>query len=186
MWTVGHSTRSLAELVALLRAHGVERVVDVRKMPRSRRHPHFNVDTLGSDLRAAGIGYAHMPGLGGLRRGRPDSVNTAWRNPSFRAYADYMATDEFAANLDALIAQGRAARVTIMCAEALWWRCHRSLIADALVAHGVPVLHIVDATRAEPHVLRAWAHVEGGRITYPGPPELFDSPPGEVSPAPRR
>lgn len=176
MWTVGHSTRSLDELVGILRAHDIERVVDVRKMPRSRRQPQFNVDTLGRDLAAASIGYVHMPGLGGLRRGRPDSPNTAWRNASFRAYADYMQTDEFAANLDALLREAHGARVAIMCAEAVWWRCHRSLIADALVARGVPVEHILDATRLEPHALRPWARVVDGRVIYPGPPDLFDSP----------
>jgi uncharacterized protein (DUF488 family) len=173
MWTVGHSTRSLDELIALLRAHGIERLVDVRKIPRSRRHPQFNVDTLGGSLAPAGIGYLHLPGLGGLRRGRADSINTAWRNPSFRAYADYMQTPEFAAHLDALVRHAAGARAAIMCAEAVWWRCHRSLIADALVARGLAVEHIVDGARTEPHALRAWARVEDGRVSYPGDPELF-------------
>jgi len=177
MWTVGHSTRALDELIALLRAHGIERLVDVRKIPRSRRHPQFNVDTLGESLRPAGIGYLHLPGLGGLRRGRADSINTAWRNPSFRAYADYMQTPEFATHLDALVCHAAGARAAIMCAEALWWQCHRSLIADALVARGLAVEHIVDAARTEPHALRPWARVEDGRVSYPGQGELFQPVP---------
>ena len=173
MWTVGHSTHALDEFVALVRAHGVTTIADVRKLPRSRRHPHFNVDTLPDALAAAGLGYTHFAGLGGLRREQPDSVNRAWKNPSFRAYADYMQSDMFAAELDRLLALGRRERVAIMCAEAVWWRCHRSLIADALVARGEPVLHILTPERAEPHALRAFARVENGRVTYPGEPGLF-------------
>src|SRR5438067_9950257 len=173
MWTVGHSTHPLEDLVALIRAHGVRHIADVRKMPRSRRHPQFNIDTLPKELAAAGIGYTHFAGLGGLRREQPDSVNLAWKNPSFRAYADYMQTDMFTVELDRLLALGRRESVAIMCAEAVWWRCHRSLIADALVARGEPVLHILTPERAEPHVLRDFARVENGRVTYPGAPELF-------------
>jgi uncharacterized protein (DUF488 family) len=174
VWTVGHSTRALSELVALLHGHGVEVVADVRTLPRSRRHPHFNVDALPAPLAAAGLGYVHLPALGGLRHARRDSGNRGWRNPSFRGYADYMQTEPFAAALEALVALGRQRRVAIMCAEAVWWRCHRSLIADALVARGEPVLHIITASRAEPHRLRDFARVgKDGRVTYPGPPELF-------------
>jgi uncharacterized protein (DUF488 family) len=176
MWTVGHSTHALDELVGMVRAHGVTSIADVRKIPRSRRHPQFNLDALTSGLAAAGLGYCHVPGLGGLRRERPDSapsVNRAWRNPSFRAYADYMQTEEFAQQLDALLDLARRERVAIMCAEAVWWRCHRALIADALVARGEPVLHILTREQAEPHVLRDFARVEKGRVTYPGEPELF-------------
>jgi uncharacterized protein (DUF488 family) len=173
MWTVGHSTRTLEDFLAILRAHGVTVLVDVRKLPRSRRQPQFNVDTLPATLAAAGIGHAHFAGLGGLRQPRPDSVNRAWKNPSFRAYADYMQTDMFTAELERLLALGERERVAIMCAEAVWWRCHRSLIADALVARGEPVRHILDATRADPHVLRDFARVSEGRVTYPGEPELF-------------
>jgi uncharacterized protein (DUF488 family) len=173
MWTVGHSTRALDELIALVRAHGVTHVADVRKLPRSRRHPQFDADTLPVALGAAGLGYTHVAGLGGLRRGEPASINRAWKHPSFRAYADYMQTPAFAAELDRLLALARRERVAIMCAEAVWWRCHRSLIADVLVARGEPVLHILTPDRAEPHALREFARVENGRVTYPGEPELF-------------
>jgi uncharacterized protein (DUF488 family) len=173
VWTVGHSTWSLPELVQLLRAHGVELVADVRRIPRSRRHPHVDAATLPATLGAAGLGYVHLPGLGGLRRGRPDSANRAWRNPSFRAYADYMQTEAFRTALDELLALGRERRVAITCAEAFWMRCHRSLIADALVARGEPVLHIETPARATPHALRDFARVEAGTVSYPGAPELF-------------
>jgi uncharacterized protein (DUF488 family) len=173
VWTVGHSTHPLEAFVALVRAHGVTAIADVRKMPRSRRNPQFNIDTLPVSLGAAGLAYVHRPGLGGLRRERPDSINHGWKNPSFRAYADYMQTDEFARELDALVALGARERLAIMCAEAVWWRCHRSLIADALVARGEPVLHILTPERAEPHTLRDFARVDNGRVSYPGEPELF-------------
>jgi uncharacterized protein (DUF488 family) len=174
VWTVGHSTRSLAELAALVRAHGVTLIADVRRIPRSRRHPHFDGETLPATLAEHGLGYVHLPGLGGLRRARPDSINRGWRNPSFRGYADYMQTGEFADELRRLRALGDQHRVAIMCAEAVWWRCHRSLVADALVAGGEPVLHIVTPRRAEPHALRDFARVDAGTVTYPGEPELFD------------
>ena len=173
MWTVGHSTHALEAFVALVRAHGVAHIADVRKLPRSQRHPQFNIDTLATDLGAAGIGYTHFAGLGGLRREAPDSLNRAWKNPSFRAYADYMQTAMFAAELDRLLELARSVHVALMCAETVWWRCHRSLIADALVARGEPVRHILTPARAEPHVLRDFARVEHGRVTYPGEPELF-------------
>ena len=173
MWTVGHSTHPLETFVALVRAHGVTTIADVRKLPRSRHHPQFNVETLPGTLTAAGLGYTHFAGLGGLRREQPDSINRAWKNPSFRAYADYMQSDMFAAELDRLASLGHRESVAIMCAEAVWWRCHRSLIADALVARGETVLHILTPERAEPHALRDFARVENGRVTYPGEPELF-------------
>jgi uncharacterized protein (DUF488 family) len=170
VWTVGHSTHPLPTFVALVRAHGVTTIADVRKLPRSRRHPHFNVDTLPASLDATGLGYTHFAGLGGLRREQPDSINRAWKNPSFRAYADYMQSDMFVAELDRLLSLGRRERVAVMCAEAVWWRCHRSLIADALVARGEPVLHILTPERAERHgfagALRAWG--VGGAMS--GPP----------------
>jgi len=173
MWTIGHSTRSLEALVALLRAHGIQRVADVRRFPRSRRHPHFDAAALARDLPAAGIAYRHLPGLGGFRRPRPDSRNTGWRHASFRGYADYMETDEFTGHVRALLEEASATPTAIMCAEAVPWRCHRSLIADALLARGVEVRHILGPARAEPHTLTEGARVEGDRVVYPGEPDLF-------------
>jgi uncharacterized protein (DUF488 family) len=173
VFTVGHSTRTLGELTDLVRAHGVELIADVRKIPRSRRYPHFDAATLPRTLGEADLAYVHLPGLGGLRRERSDSINRAWRNPSFRAYADYMQTPEFAAALDRLLELGRARRVAIVCAEAYWMHCHRSLIADALVARGEPVFHIATSDRAEPHRLRDFARVDGRTVSYPGEPQLF-------------
>jgi len=165
--TVGHSNRPLEEFLRLLLAHRITLVADVRKMPASRRNAQFNRDTLPQALRPAGIGYVHLPGLGGLRRRRPDSPNTAWQNASFQGYADYMLTREFAESLQKLLDLSRGQRTAVMCAEAVPWRCHRSLIADALSVRGAPVEHILSASRTQPHVLRPWAHVEGTRITYP-------------------
>jgi uncharacterized protein (DUF488 family) len=165
--TVGHSNRPLDEFHSLLQAQHVTLVADVRKMPGSRRNAQFNQDTLPQALRAAGIGYVHLPALGGLRRRRPDSPNTAWRNASFQGYADYMLTPEFARGLHELLEQAQGLAVALMCAEAVPWRCHRSLIADALAVRGIPVVHVLSAARTQPHVLRPWACVEGTRITYP-------------------
>ncbi len=165
--TIGHSNRSLEDFLTLLRAHGATLIVDVRKMPRSRRNPQFNCDELPRSLREAGVGYAPAPALGGLRRRDEDSPNTGWRNASFQAYADYMLTPEFEAGLQELLERARGETAALMCAEAVPWRCHRSLIADALVARGVPVFDVLGASRAQPHVLRPWARVEGTRITYP-------------------
>lgn len=170
IWTIGHGTRPLDELVELLRAYGVTQLVDVRTLPRSRHNPQFNRETLPAALGAAGIACVHMPGLGGLRRPRADSVNTGWRNQSFRGYADYMQTPEFEKNLDALAALSRRQPTAIMCAETVPWRCHRSLVADALTVRGIPVEHIVSAGRAEPHALTPWARVEGTTLTYPASP----------------
>ena len=167
MLTVGHSNRPIEEFLRLLKAHRVKRLVDVRTVPRSRHSPQFNRDSLPASLAAEGIAYEHMAGLGGLRHPKKDSLNTGWKNLSFRGYADYMQTPEFGRSLDALIELDRAGGVAIMCAEAVPWRCHRSLIADALLAHGVPVTHIMTATRANSHKVNNFAHVEGGRITYP-------------------
>jgi uncharacterized protein (DUF488 family) len=167
--TVGHSNRPLEEFLRLLQAHGATLVVDVRKMPGSRRNPQFGRDTLAHALRQAGIGYVHMPGLGGLRRRRPDSPNTGWENASFQGYADYMLTPEFQENLQELLGRVNGERAVLMCAEAMPWRCHRSLLADALAVRGVAVEHILDPSRTQPHVLRPWARVQGARITYPPP-----------------
>jgi uncharacterized protein (DUF488 family) len=167
-WTIGHSTRSLAELVDLLRANGVQHLADVRTVPRSRRHPHFNREALPEPLWAAEIAYTHHPALGGLRRpvaGARD--NAGWRNPSFRGFADYMQTPAFREAIEALVALAAGERVAVMCAEAVPWRCHRSLIADALVVRGVEVLHILSPRSVQAHALTAWAVVDGTRIAYP-------------------
>ena len=167
VFTVGHSTRSFEELVELLRAHGVERLVDVRTIPRSRRNPQFNRDTLGQALRNRRIAYRHMQELGGLRRTHADSVNTGWRNTSFRGYADYMQTEEFREALDRLIGLAEEKKTAIMCAEAVPWRCHRSLVADALIVRGYEVRDIMSGKSAKPRMLNPMARVEGSRITYP-------------------
>jgi uncharacterized protein (DUF488 family) len=169
IWTIGHSNRPLAEFLHLLQAHGTTLVVDVRKMPGSRRHPQFGRDTLPQSLRDAGIGYVHLPGLGGLRRRRPDSPNAGWENASFQGYADYMLTPEFERSLAELLERATGERAVLMCAEAVPWRCHRSLIADALVVRGVDVEHILSPTRTQRHALRPWARAEGTRLTYPPP-----------------
>lgn len=169
--TIGHSTRPLNEILALLKAHGVECVVDVRTIPRSRRNPQFNSDALDDSLRKAHIGYAHRKELGGLRHPAKDSINTGWRNDGFRGYADYMQTPEFDAALADLIEFTRTKRCAIMCAEAVPWRCHRSLISDALVVHKVPVEHIMSRTLREPHALTPFALVRGTQITYPNSSE---------------
>ncbi len=165
--TVGHSTRSLAELVALLRAFDISMIVDIRTIPRSRHNPQFNEEALRSALRARRLRYVHLPELGGLRRRNKNSVNTGWRNASFRAYADYMQTEDFERGLEKLRAFALEKRAALMCAEAVPWRCHRSLVADALTARGARVEHITSATRASPHRLTPFALVEGSRVTYP-------------------
>lgn len=165
--TIGHSTRSLEEFIHLLEVHGVEHLVDVRTIPRSRHNPQFNAEELASALKRSGIGYGHKPGLGGLRHPRKDSVNTGWRNASFRGYADYMQTEEFRKNLEELIDLSKRQQIAVMCAEAVPWRCHRSLIGDALVVRGIRVENIMGPRRAEPHTLTPWAQVRGSRITYP-------------------
>lgn len=167
--TVGHSTRSLDELLALLEQHGCGLVVDVRSLPRSRRYPHFDQEALAASLADRGIGYRHCAPLGGLRKpGPPEgSVNTGLRNERFRAYADHMQTSEFEDALAGLIDLARSERCAILCAEAVPWRCHRSLIADALTARGCRVLHVIDENRASLHRLRAGAIVEGTTVSYP-------------------
>ncbi len=165
--TVGHSTRDIAEFLGLLKGHGVGMVVDVRTVPRSRHNPQFNRESLPESLKAEGIEYVHVASLGGLRHARKDSVNTGWRNASFRGFADYMQTEEFESGLQALIELSNAGRIAIMCAEAVPWRCHRSLIADALTVRGIKVEHITGPARLQEHKLTPFAHVEGTRITYP-------------------
>lgn len=167
IFTIGHSTRPIDGFIRLLKAHHVQRVVDVRTIPRSRHNPQFNRDRLSPALHSARIRYRHMPGLGGLRRARPDSANTGWRNTSFRGYADYMQTPEFEDSLARCIALAKQERVVLMCAEAVPWRCHRSLIADALLARGIETREITSRIRTRRHELTPWARVEGARITYP-------------------
>ncbi|MGH2607570.1 MAG: DUF488 family protein [Tepidiformaceae bacterium] len=186
--TVGHSNRPLEEFLSLLRAHRVTFVGDVRKMLGSRRNAQFNRGTLPQALHEAGIGYVHLSSLGGLRRRTPGSPNTGWKNASFQGYADYMLTAEFEKGLEELLEQARGQRIALMCAEAVPWRCHRSLIADALVVRGVAVAHILSASRTQPHVLRPWAEVQCTRITYPPQAEDTTSeprttPPGGALPA---
>lgn len=175
IFTIGHSTRSLDEFIALLKAHGVTQLADIRTIPKSKRHPHFAGEALAASLPVAGISYRHFPGLGGLRKPRRDSRNSGWKNDSFRGYADYMQTDEFANALKDLVrwsdagSTGPGLRTVIMCAEAVWWRCHRQLVSDALVASGIDVRHISSATSAPLHSLTDFARVgPDGRVTYPG------------------
>ncbi len=167
VFTIGHSTRTIEEFVAILKSYGAEKVVDIRTVPKSRHNPQFNMDTLASHLRRKGIGYFHMTGLGGLRHPVNDSVNTGWRNSSFRGFADYMQTEEFEENLEKLIEMTERKRVSIMCAEAVPWRCHRSLVGDALTIRGFEVIHIMSATSSRVHALTPFARVRGKEITYP-------------------
>jgi uncharacterized protein (DUF488 family) len=165
--TIGHSTRPIDVFTGLLAANGVAHLIDVRTIPRSRHNPQFNGDTLAGSLRDAGIAYTHVPGLGGLRRASPDSTNAAWRNASFRGYADYMQTPAFTEHLAGVIDLAKTERIALMCAEAVPWRCHRSLIADALLARGIAVEEIVSETRRTPHKLTPFARVDGTSVTYP-------------------
>ncbi len=165
--TVGHSNRTLEAFLELLRAHGVGRVVDVRTIPRSLHNPQFNRETLPAKLRAASIGYVHLAKLGGLRRARRDSPNTGWHNSSFRGFADYMQTPDFEAGLQRLMKLGKEKRSALLCAEAVPWRCHRSLISDALLVRGIPVEHIMSGKRRRTHSLTLFARVRDKRITYP-------------------
>jgi uncharacterized protein (DUF488 family) len=174
--TIGHSTRAMNEFIRLLEAHGVRRVIDVRTIPKSSHNPQFGRSNLTAALRRAGIHYTHLAGLGGLRRARQDSSNTGWRNASFRGYADYMQTASFDRSLAACIRLARREQVVVMCAEAVPWRCHRSLIADALFARSIAVSEIVSGVRARPHTLTPFAEVKGTRVTYPGATAQADSP----------
>jgi len=167
IFTIGHSTRSLETLIAMLKSHGIARLIDIRTLPRSRRNPQFNIESLEAGLPASGIAYEHRKGLGGLRHPREDSPNTGWRNERFRGYADYMETREFEAELNSLIAAAESARLAIMCAEALPWRCHRSLVADALIVRGIAVEHIMDLAKRQAHKLTPFARVRGTRVDYP-------------------
>lgn len=167
IFTIGHSTLPIEEFVDLLKRNGVEQLIDIRTVPRSRRNPQFNRDALPGPLARAGIRYLHMAELGGLRHPRPDSPNGAWRNDSFRGYADYMQTSQFAAGIEKLMELGSEKQVAIMCAEAVPWRCHRSLVGDALTARGVAVEDIIGGRR-QPHKLTPFAQIEATRVWYPG------------------
>jgi uncharacterized protein (DUF488 family) len=167
IWTIGHSTRTIDKFISLLKEHGIKSLADVRLLPGSKRYPQFNKETLADSLSKAGICYEHFPELGGRRKPREDSPNTAWRNESFRGYADYMQTEEFGKGVRRLIdLAGEAGPTAIMCAEAVWWRCHRSLISDYLKARGIEVLHIMDANKTEPHPYTSAARIVGGKLSY--------------------
>ncbi|MGH8211795.1 MAG: DUF488 family protein [Rhodanobacteraceae bacterium] len=166
IWTIGHSTRSLQEFLALLADNDIEALADVRRYPGSRRHPHFNAETLARALKEAGIEYEPFPELGGRRKPRPDSPHTQWRNVAFRAYADYMDTPEFHAGIERLAALAREKRTAVMCSEAVWWRCHRRLIADGFRARSVRVLHILDAKHVVEHPRDAAPQAPNGELDY--------------------
>ena len=185
--TIGHSTRTLAEFIRLLKAHGTAWVVDVRTVPRSRHNPQFNKASLPRALKKAGLGYIHMPGLGGLRHAKRDSLNAGWRNASFRGYADYMQTPEFKQALEELIRLADQDRLVLMCAEAVPWRCHRSLIADALLVHGISTEDIMSPTRRQVHNLTSFAKVRGATLTYPAEvPRITARKPAVKRPKPRQ
>jgi uncharacterized protein (DUF488 family) len=169
IFTIGHSTRALDELLALLREQGIARLADIRRYPGSRRYPHFSSEALGVSLPEHGIEYIHMPSLGGRRKPEPDSPNTFWRNDQFRAYADHMASAEFRTAVDELLTS--AERTVTMCAEAVPWRCHRNLLSDELVRRGLEVLHIIGPGAVQPHALNPAARPEGDHLIYPAEAE---------------
>jgi uncharacterized protein (DUF488 family) len=166
IYTIGHSTHSADAFLAMLGTNGVTQLADVRTIPMSRRYPQFNRGTLDLFLAGSGIRYRHMKGLGGLRKPKPDSTNTAWKHPGFRGYADYMQTEEFDLALRDLLAFAKEGPTAVMCAEAVWWKCHRQLLADALLVRGVSVRHIMSAD-AKPHELSAFARIREGKVIYP-------------------
>lgn len=167
VWTVGHSTHSLEAFIGILRAHKIEALADVRLLPGSRRYPHFNREALTTSLQKCGVEYIHFPELGGRRKPRPDSPNSAWRNEAFRGYADHMETPEFLRGIDGLQSLARGKHTAIMCAEVVWWQCHRALISDWLKAHGVEVLHILSENKVEPHPYTSAARIIDGQLSYP-------------------
>jgi uncharacterized protein (DUF488 family) len=167
IWTIGHSTRTIDEFISLLRTNNIKLLADVRSFPGSRRYPQFNREMLAESLGKAGIRYEHFPELGGRRKARPDSKNAAWRNNSFRGYADYMDTDDFHRGAERLLDLAtEAGPAAIMCAEAVWWRCHRSLISDYLKARGIEVMHILDVKKTEPHPYTSAARIVNGELSY--------------------
>src|SRR3954463_14168077 len=196
IWTIGHSTRAIDEFISLLKENEINLVADVRAWPGSKRYPHFNKDALTESLNAHGIRYEHFPELGGKRKSKPDSRNTAWRNASFRGYADYMETEQFQKAVESLLAFARCnglgsrrnerdggeavtpCAIAIICAEAVWWRCHRSLIADYLKAGGWCVLHILDAGKIQEHPFTSAARIVDGELSYVAPEVGSHSAPG--------
>lgn len=166
IWTIGHSTRTLPEFLEMLKSFNIEVLVDVRHFPGSRKFPHFNRDTLAEALSGAGIRYEHIISLGGRRKAHPDSHNMAWRHPAFRGYADYMETPEFSEGMDRLRVMATNNRTAFMCSEAVWWRCHRSLIADLLKSEGWTVSHIISETKATEHPFTSPARIVNGKLTY--------------------
>ena len=167
IWTIGHSTRGIDEFISVLEENEIKLLVDVRAWPGSKRYPQFNKDALKESLNAHGIRYEHFPELGGKRKSKPDSRNTAWRNASFRGYADYMETEQFQKGIERLLdVAAEAGPTAIMCAEAVWWRCHRSLIADYLKTRGTEVMHILGANKVEPHPYTSAAHIVDGTLSY--------------------
>ena len=168
LWTIGHSTRSAEEFIQILKSHQIEALADVRSFPGSRRYPHFNKPDLARLLQAAGVDYVHIPELGGRRKPNRDSKNTAWKNASFRAYADHMESAEFEKGIERLFEVSDKKRCAIMCSEAVWWRCHRSLISDYLKANGVEVIHIIDEKTTQPHPYTSAARLVDGNLTYEG------------------
>jgi uncharacterized protein (DUF488 family) len=170
IFTIGHSTLPFEKFLEMLEAHGIQQLIDVRTIPKSRRNPQFGQDQLAAALEQHGVRYIHLPGLGGLRHARKDSINTGWKNASFRGYADYMQTPAFGESLTKLIGLAAAAPTVIMCAESVPWRCHRSLIADSLVARGIDVEHVLTAASRKSHAYTPFARVEGESVTYPALP----------------
>jgi uncharacterized protein (DUF488 family) len=168
LWTIGHSTLSIDDFINRLKSFEIQLLADVRSYPGSRRYPHFNKENLKASLANADIRYEHFPELGGRRRARPDSLNMTWRNESFRGYADYMETNEFHAGIDRLLNIATTQRAAIMCSEAVWWRCHRSLISDYLKVKGIEVNHIMSIGKAEPHPFTSAAGVVDGELSYRG------------------
>ena len=167
IWTIGHSTRNIDFFISLLEENGIKALVDVRSLPGSKRYPQFNKEALAESLNARGIRYEHFPELGGRRKARLGSHNTAWRNASFRGYADYMETEQFQNGVEHLLNLAReGGPIAIMCAEAVWWRCHRSLISDYLKSHGIEVVHILDANKIEPHPFTSAARIVNGKLSY--------------------
>ena len=167
LWTIGHSTRKIDQFISLLEENGIKLVVDVRSLPGSKRFPQFNKEALSASLHKVGIRYEHFPELGGRRKPKHNSRNTAWRNASFRGYADYMETEEFRKGADRLVDLANdAGQTAIMCAEALWWRCHRALISDYLKARGIEVMHIIDANKSDPHPYTSAARIVDGELNY--------------------